>query len=392
MSLEKILKLKGMDPRYPIIQGGMGIGISLYELCSAVGRWGGVPTLSSVALDQFTRKRLLAQGEEVIDVSPGRMDFIEATRREVEDTKKEAGVVAINIMCRLPLFYEMSVKGAVEGGANMIVSGAGLAINSGEDHTTDLPFLVEKYAGKNHNINLVPIVSSSAIANKICGNWTSRGYDTPDAIILEGPKAGGHLGWSYKRIARSENFLKEFDLFDKLLDPVLVVAEKFGGIPVITAGGIYTHKNILYALSRGAAGVQMGSRFAATEESGFSNETKKLIIDAKKEDIVIADQSWGSPCVFPFRYINNSPLALEKSGEHFCICTGLFGAAGQDNTNLLGTKGFPRKCPEGYVKEKGKICPAVGNTNYKTIGILGSEGYRIDKVLSTQELMAELIN
>ena len=388
MSLERILKLKGMDPRYPIIQGGMGIGISLYELCSAVGRCNGVPTLSSVALDQFTRKRLLAQGEEVIDVSPGRMDFVEATRREVSDTKKEAGVVAINIMCRLPLFYEKSVQGAVEGGVNMISSGAGLAINSGDDHTTDLPYLVEKYAGKNHQINLVPIVSSSAIANKICSNWTSRGYNPPDAIILEGPKAGGHLGWSYKKIAQSKDFLKEYDLFDKLLDPFLNIAEKFGGIPVIVAGVIYTHEDILYASFRGAAGVQMGSRFAVTKESDLSNETKQLIINTKEEDIVIANQSWGSPCGFPFRYIDDP----EKAGEHFCICTGLFGAVGQDNTDLLGTKGFPRKCPEGYVKEKGKICSAVGNANYKTISTIGSEGYRINKVLSVPELMAELIN
>ena len=167
MSLERILKLKGIEPRYPIIQGGMGIGVSLYALASAVGKCGGIGTLSSVALDQFTRKRLLAQGEEVEDVSPGRMDFVEATRREVSDTKKEAGVVAINIMCRLPLFYEKSVEGAVKGGVNMIVSGAGLAINAGDNHDVDLPYLVEKYAGKDHNINLVPIVSSSAIFNKI---------------------------------------------------------------------------------------------------------------------------------------------------------------------------------------------------------------------------------
>ena len=274
----------------------------------------------------------------------------------------------------------------------MIVSGAGLAINYGDDHTVDLPFLVEKYAGKNHNINLVPIVSSSPIANKICKNWESRGYNVPDAIVLEGPKAGGHLGWSYKRIAQSNDFLKDYDLFDELLDPVLKVAERFGEIPIITAGGIYTHEDILYALSRGASAVQMGSRFAVTEESGFTNETKQLIINSKKDGIIIADASQGSPCIFPFRYIKNSPLILERTDEHFCICTGLFGAVGQNNTELLGTKGFPIKCPEGYVLEKGKICPGRGNADYNALTTIGSEGYRIDKVLSTSELMRELIN
>jgi nitronate monooxygenase len=391
MSLEKIVKLKGMDSRYPIIQGGMGIGVSLYELCSAVGISKGIPTLTSVALDQFTRKRLLSMREEVVDVSPGRMDFVKATIREVSDTKEAAGVVAMNIMCRLPLFYEQSVEGSVKGGVNMIISGAGIPINSREDHTSDLPYLVEKYAGKNHDINLVPIVSSSAIFNKICNNWTSRGFNPPDAIVLEGPKAGGHLGWSYKRIAQSENFLEDYDLFDKLLDPVLDIAKKFGDIPVFVAGGIFTHEDIQYALDMGAAGVQMGSRFAATYESGFSDESKQIIIDSKKGDIVIADPSWGSPCAFPFRYSTKSPLAQEKRGEHFCICPTLIGAAGIDNTDKLGTKGFSQKCPEGYVLEKGKACPAFGNVSYQPLATCGSESYRIDKVLSVEDLMNELI-
>ena len=151
--LEKNFRLKGISGRYPIIQGGMGIGVSLYSLASAVGREGCIGTISSVALDQLVRKRLLESGEQVKDVKNRSMDFIEATAREVYDTKKDCGVVAINIMVALPNYYEQSVEGAVEGGANMIISGAGLPLN--------LPSLVEKYAGEDHDINLVPIVSSA---------------------------------------------------------------------------------------------------------------------------------------------------------------------------------------------------------------------------------------
>ena len=395
MLLENLLRLKDTKLRYPIIQGGMGAGVSLYRLASAVGKKGGMGTISSVGLEQFTRARLLKQGEKVKDETPKKINYIEATEREIYDTKKEAGLAAINIMCALPLFYEKAVEGAVRGGVDMIISGAGLPIELRGDNSVDLPFLVRKYAGKDHNINLVPIVSSALIFNKLCKSWARQGY-RPDAVVLEGPKAGGHIGWSYKRVERSENFLEEYDLFDKLLDPVLGVADKykndFGPIPVFVAGGIFTHKDILYALDRGAAGVQMGSRFAVTDESGFSDESKDIIINAKKEDIVIADQVWGSPCKFPFRYVKTSPLAKEKKGNYFCICSTLLAAAGIDNTKLCGTKGFPKRCPEKYaLLDKKALCPATNTVSYKSLVTCGSEAYRIKRELSVKELMDELI-
>jgi nitronate monooxygenase len=241
MSLEKILKFKGMSARYPIAQGGMGIGVSLYELCTSVGLEGGIPTLSSVALDQFTRKRLLALGEEVVDVLPGRMDFVEATRREISDIKKISGDVAINVMCALPLYYEKSLEGAILGGVNMIVSGAGLP--------SALPSQVKNITGTNdHFINLVPIISSARALNILIKKWDAQGY-RPDAVVLEGPKAGGHLGWNYKQIENSEDFLKEYDVIEHLLPEVLDVANRyrndFGPIPVIVAGGVYTTKMLL---------------------------------------------------------------------------------------------------------------------------------------------------
>lgn len=378
MSLEKSFKLKGIDSRYPIVQGGMGVGISLYELASAVGRAGGIGTVSSAALDQLVARRLKRD----------RMDLVEATAVEIADTKRDAGVAAINIMCALFSSYNKSVEGAIKGGVDVIISGAGLP--------TSLPSIVEKITGtKDHKINLVPIVSSDRALEIICKKWSAQGY-RPDAVILEGPKAGGHLGWNYNQVKDAgENFLKDYDLFEKLFGPVMDVAAKypndFGPIPVIVAGGIYTHEDIVYALKKGAAGVQMGTRFAATNESGGSPIFKNALVNAKKEDIVIATEDWGSPCKLPFRYIKTSPLAQkERKGNSFCICTTLMKAAGIDNSDKLGAQ-YPPKCPEQYVLLPGKVCPANGAVDYTELVTCGSEGYRVNKIVPTKELMEELV-
>jgi nitronate monooxygenase len=367
----------------------MGIAISLYDLAVASGNASLISTISSVALDQFTRKRLLNAGEEVKDVRPGRMDFVEATRREISDTKRDGGITAINIMCALARYYEMSVKGAVEGGVDIIITGAGMPIHFQEgeitNHSVDLPFLVEKYAGKNHNIKLVPITSSRPIFEKIYRIWEREGHP-PDAVAVEGPKAGGHIGWSYKRIERAGNdFLKKYDLFDVLLPEVLEAANKDGrNVPVIAAGGIYSHDDIVHALDIGASAVQMGTRFAATHESGGSEGFKQAYVDAKESDVVIATLEWGSPCNFPFRYLKDSSLAQEKIGNHFCICPGLFVAAGL-NSDKKGN------CPEGYVLTDKGPCLATGNSSYKGIYTCGTEVHRINEVVSVAELVDELV-
>ena len=186
--------------RYPIIQGGMGIGVSLFPLASAVGKEGCIGTISSVSLDRLVAKRIKVD----------KLDYIEATAREVTDTKQNGGVAAINIMVALPLFYEKAVQGAVEGGIDMIISGAGLP--------TTLPSSVKSYAGKNHDINLVPIISSARAFKILCKQWGKRNY-RPDAVILEGPKAGGHLGWNYNQMNEYKNekeFLEDNELY-KLL-------------------------------------------------------------------------------------------------------------------------------------------------------------------------------
>gem|GEM_PF-2765884 len=365
----------------------MGIGVSLTELASAVGIEGGIGTVSSVSLDQLVRNRLLAEGEKVEDVAPCRMGVVEAVERETSDTKQKAGVAAVNIMVALPSTYEQSVEGAIRGGADAIVSGAGPPFA--------LPGIAEKVTGtKDYEINLIPLVSSAKGVNVLCRKWNRLGYRLPDAFVLEGPLAGGHIGWSYKEIDQAgSDFYKKFDLFKELLPEVLDAANSDGrSIPVIVAGGISTHEDIVYALAQGASAVQMGSRFAMTKESGFTDKVKQLVIDSKIGDVVIADDTWGSACGYPFKYLKDSPLAKEKNGTHFCICSTLIGAAGLDNSSRVGTKGFAESCPERYVLIPGRKCPAMDNRNYAELVTLGNRGAEINEVISVKDLMAELVN
>jgi nitronate monooxygenase len=384
MPLERTLNLKSIQQRYPIFQGGMGVGISLHGLASAVGGAGCVGTVSSAALDQLTAKRL----------GKPRMGLIEATAVEIADTIDACGVAAINVMVALFSSYEDSVRGAIEGGVDMIVSGAGLPLS--------LPSIVKRVTGTNdHGISLVPIISSSRAFELICKKWDRQGY-RPDAVVLEGPKAGGHLGWNYRQVgAGGPEFLKEYDLFDQLLDPVLDMSEKYqngsGPIPVIVAGGIYTHEDVQMALDRGAMGVQLGTRFAATVESDGSAEFKQALLEADSEDILLGTEDWGSPCGLPFRYLAASPLAVQKNRMEgpFCICTCLLGGAGIDNSDKLGQKGSPRGCPEKYVLPPGEkpICAATGNnTSYKPLFTCGTEAHRVDRILPVQELVNELVD
>ncbi len=384
MKLKKSFKLKGIEARYPIIQGGMGAGISLFELASEVGKHDCIGTVSSAALDQFTARRL---GRD-------RMDLVEATEIEIRDTKEEAGIAAINIMCALMSSYEDSVYGAIRGGVDIIASGAGMP--------TSLPSLADKYAGKGHNINLIPIISSARALKLICRRWDKQGY-RPDAVVIEGPKAGGHLGFNYGQVNKSgDKFLEDYDLFKLLTQPgiddvknehgsIFDVAEKypndFGPIPIIVAGGIYTHDDIVYALSQpGVVAVQIGTRFAATYESGASDQFKQALIDVKQDEIVIANKNWGSPCGLPFRYIKNSPLAKqEHKNDSFCICTTLLGCAG-----IKKEYSDEVACPEAYAR-RGKPCPGRGCASNKDLYTCGTEAYRVKKIISVGDLTDELI-
>jgi nitronate monooxygenase len=321
------LTIKGKRINLPIIQGGMGVGISLYPLARAVAREGGVGIISSAALDRIVSKR---NGKKVTTY--------EAVREEIALAKEAGGVTGINVMVALMSTYNDTVKGAIDEGADVIISGGGLPMN--------LPSI---YPPK--DTALIPIVSSVRALELICKKWEKYSY-RPDAVVLEGPLAGGHLGFKFEQIELESNKL------ENLLPPVKDVAMKHGDFPVIVAGGIYSHDDIIRFLRMGADGVQMGTRFLATEECSATPSYKQAVIRAGKEDILVTNRP-GSPCGLPFRVIKESPMfvsslaglrkpkcdkgyvllkdgkgeytqcqAKENNELSFCICNGLLSSAG----------------------------------------------------------------
>jgi len=293
------LNIGDLKINVPIIQGGMGIGISLSKLASAVANMGGVGIISTVGIG-------LTGNQTEKGYKNGN---IEAIRKEIRKARElTPGVLGVNIMSVLTDFSEM-VKTSIDEGIDIIFSGAGLPL--------DLP----SYLGKGMKTKLVPIVSSGRAANIIAQKW-KQNYDyLPDAFVVEGPKAGGHLGFKAETLQEAGNKLE--NLVDEVLKVALDIKEKFNTeIPVIAAGGIFTGKDIKTIMQRGASAVQLGTRFVATEECDASDEFKQAIVDAGKEDIQIIK----SPVGMPGRTIFNRFLQEAADGQrrpavckHNCI-------------------------------------------------------------------------
>lgn len=337
----------------------MGVGVSLHPLAKAVAHEGGLGIVSSACIDRLVSKR-----------TGKKFNTYEASYAEVSLSKTPQGFVGINIMGALARDFNDSVKGALDAGADAIISGAGLPLN--------LPAIQPP-----KDTALIPIVSSARALDIICKKWEKLGY-RPDAVVLEGPLAGGHLGFRIDQVELESNRLE--NLFPLVKD----MAMKCGDFPVIVAGGIYTHNDIKRFMEMGADGVQMGTRFLATEESSATEAYKQAVIAAKEEDIIVAHRP-GSPCGLPFRVIKQSPMYVSS----------------------LQQRRQP-KCDKGYVLMKdaeGKfsICPAKeNNKDYFCIcnGLLSSGGYnpdkeealytvgsnafRIDRIVSVESLMKEL--
>ena len=353
------LIIKGKRIKIPIIQGGMGVGVSLHPLARAVAKEGGLGIVSSACLDRLVSSRT---GEK--------KNTYEAAYEEVSLAKTEGGFAGINIMMALARDFNDSVKGALDAGADVIISGAGLPLG--------LPAIQPP-----KETALIPIVSSPRALDIICKKWEKLGY-RPDAVVLEGPLAGGHLGFRIDQVDLESNRL------ENLLPLIKDRAVKCGDFPVIVAGGIYTHDDITRFMSMGADGVQMGTRFLATEESSASTTYKQAVVRAKKEDILVAHHP-GSPCGLPFRVIMQSPMYVSSLQQK-----------------------RPPKCDKGYVLMKDAegnftVCPAKeDNKDYFCIcnGLLSSAGYntdkeeplytvgtnaaRVDRILPVKTLMNEL--
>jgi nitronate monooxygenase len=272
----------------------MGIGISLSGLASAVANMGGVGVISTVEIGLTSNRGDFGHKQNNID----------AVRREIRKARqKTTGVLGVNIMMVLSNFSDM-VRTSIEEGIDIIFSGAGLPL--------DLP----KYLKKESRTKLVPIISSARAASIICNKWKQNHNYLPDAFVVEGPKAGGHLGFKYHDIENKNNTLEK--LLSGVLEITNEIQEKYKKhIPVIASGGIYTGNEMFHIMKQGASAVQLGTRFIATKECDASPEFKNAIINASDEDIKIIK----SPVGLPGRAIYNNFLHEADEGKRrpsFC--------------------------------------------------------------------------
>lgn len=274
------LKIGNLVAKIPLVQGGMGVGISLSNLAAAVANCGGIGVISGVEpgfnLEHYAKNKFQAN-----------MDGLTHHIRKAREMAPN-GIIGVNIMTALNNFEDM-VKVAVMEKVDIIFSGAGMPMK--------LPELV-----KDSFTKIAPIVSSGKVAQLICKQWDRKHSYLPDAIVVEGPEAGGHLGFSREQLDDTENFSLK-NLLAEVLEAIKPFEEKYNRkIPLIAAGGIYDAQDMAEMLKAGASGVQMGTRFVPTFECDASMEFKQAYIDAKEEDVVIIQ----SPVGMPGRAIHNS--------------------------------------------------------------------------------------
>ena len=297
----KNLKIGDLVARIPIIQGGMGVGISLSGLSSAVANQGGIGVIATAGIGMLE--------------SDFRTNFLESNNRALRKEIRKArdmtkGIIGVNIMSALTNFAELAMT-AIKEKIDIIFAGAGLPLK--------LPGLLKG----NWRTKLAPIVSSVKAARIIIRKWMNDYDYIPDAIVVEGPKAGGHLGFKTEQIDNPDFALEKL-IPDVKKELQIVEAESGKAIPVIAGGGIYTGKDIYDIMKLGADGVQMGTRFVTTLECDASDAFKKSYIDAKQEDIGIIK----SPVGLPGRAIFNNFILSTIEGKkkpyscpYHCIST-----------------------------------------------------------------------
>lgn len=297
----KPLKIGDLVARVPVIQGGMGVGVSLSSLAGNVAKEGGIGVISTAQI---------GYRETDFDADPIGAN-LRTIGTEIAKAREIAkgGILGVNIMVATRK-YEEYVRAAVAAGIDLIISGAGLPM--------DLPKIVGAAKTK-----LLPIVSSVKSAQVIMKYWWKKYNRLPDAVVVEGPLAGGHLGFHKEQLADIEGLHYDDEVKAVIAQVNETAAEHGTEIPVVMAGGVYTREDMEHYLEMGASGVQMATRFVTTYECDADPAYKQSYIDAKKEDIVIVQ----SPVGMPGRAILNPFMKRAKEGQiphgrcHLCIST-----------------------------------------------------------------------
>ncbi len=355
----EVLKIGKHVIEKPIIQGGMGVGISWDSLAGNVSKEGALGVVSSVGTGYYDNKRYSHKNVNNKPYSEKNFYSQDALKKIFEKAREICGdaPLACNVLYASNGYGDIVID-ACEAGADIIITGAGLPTNMPE-FTKDYP-----------HVALIPIVSSARALKLICKKW--KRYDKlPDAIIVEGPLSGGHQGFTYEQCHESEYQL------ENIIPPIIEEAKKWGDIPIIAAGGIWDKDDIDKFLEMGCSGVQMATRFIGTFECDASDNFKDVVLNSKKEDIKL----FKSPVGLPARGVKtNLQTIIQNHTAPKVACI--------SNCVAPCKSGIEAKAV-GYCIADRLSAAYMGD---KDTGLFftGSNGYRLKKLITVKELIGKL--
>mgnify|MGYP002552657611 FL=1 len=344
------LKIGDLVAKIPIIQGGMGVGVSLSNLAGNVAKHGAIGVISAA------HPGYLEEDFETNTLSANIRGLTKHIKKAKEISSN--GIIGVNVMVAMNNYIE-HVKTAIEAGADLIISGAGLPLN--------LPDIT-----KGSSIKIAPIVSSSKAARIILTYWKKHFNKTADAVIVEGPLAGGHLGFKKDKIDEETNS------FDKNVQSVIEEVKNFENefnktIPVVVAGGVFTHQDMIKYLKIGASGVQVATPFVATYECDAHINFKNAFVNCKKEDIELTI----SPVGMPGRAIKNKLTETLKTQKvKITKCYNCLIPCNPTSTPYCISSALI-KAVKGDVENGLVFC--------------GANAYRINKLSSVKEILNKLM-
>ncbi len=350
--MNKQFIIRGKKISLPIVQGGMGVGVSRHGLAAAVINCGGVGTISASQIG-FTEPDFHLGPKQAYAAN------VRAIKTEVAKVRKSSnGFLAVNILTASRQYAGLA-KAAVEAGADAIVSGAGLPL--------DMP----AYTANSDTAN-IPIVSSSRALNLICKRWNKRYGVKPDAVVVEGPMAGGHLGVKYEEI--HDKVITD-NLDQRFLDVQAYCQKNDLDIPIIVAGGIFTHADAQKYFDLGADAIQVGTRFIGTTECDAAPEFKQKFIDSTKEDVRYVK----SPVGYPARALSNQ-MTTDLDHGHIPVekCLGC----------VIPCAGKSESTPYCITD---KLINAVNGDVVNGLVFTGANGYRITEVTTVSDVIDDLL-
>lgn len=358
----KPLKIGKHVIKNPIVQGGMGLGISWDQLAGNVSLEGGLGVISSVGTGYYEDNKYSAKDINTRPLDAKNFYSAKGFKAIIDNARKICGdkPLAANVLYAIN-DYGRVARDACESGIDIIITGAGLP--------TNMPEFTEGYP----DVALVPIVSSAKALKIICKRWTKRYNRLPDAIVVEGPKSGGHQGFTYEQCAQDEYQL------ENLIKPIKEEIKNWGDFPLIAAGGVWDHEDIKKMMELGADGVQMGTRFIGTHECDASDNFKEVLLASEEKDI----QLFKSPVGYPARGVRTNLIEMVEKRE---------GPAIKCISNCVAPchRGVEAKIVGYCIADR--LSDAYLGKKESGLFFTGANGYKLDEIISVKQLINKLVN